>query len=87
MQNFPNPFNPITEIRYAVPEKSDVTLIIYNINGQEVIRWRREGIKAGYYKQVWQGTNNNGVKVASGLYIYRLEAGNFVQSKKMLLLK
>ena len=87
MQNFPNPFNPITEIRYAVPEKSDVTLIIYNINGQEVIRWRRDGLKPGYYKQVWQGTNNNGVKVASGLYIYRLEAGNFVQSKKMLLLK
>ena len=87
LQNFPNPFNPITEIRYAVPEKSNVTLIIYNINGQEVIRWQWDGLKPGFYKQEWRGTNSNGIKVASGLYIYRIVANNFIQSKKMILLR
>jgi len=86
-QNYPNPFNPTTTIRYALPVRSDVTLRIYNLMGQEVLRITHEEVRAGYHEERWNGVNQSGKKVASGIYIYRLRAGKFTETKKMLLLK
>ena len=86
-QNYPNPFNPITNLSYGLPQQSDVTLIIYNIIGQEIMRWDENDIPAGYYEQTWNGTNKFGVPVGSGVYLYRLVAGDFVETRKMVLLK
>jgi hypothetical protein len=85
-QNYPNPFNPSTTIQYELPEKAMVNLVIYDILGQRVATLINEEQVEGYYKVVLDvGKLNYGL--ASGVYIYRLEAGNFVSAKKMLLLK
>ena len=86
-QNYPNPFNPTTTIMYALPVRSDVTLRIYNLMGQEILKITREGMGAGYHEERWNGLNQNGRKVASGIYIFRLNAADFIATKKMLLLK
>ena len=85
--NFPNPFNPSTIIKYDLPEASGVSLLIYNIMGQEVMRWDESNVSPGYYEKMWNGTTQAGVPVSSGMYIYRIVAGNFVQTRKMVLLK
>ena len=84
---YPNPFNPSTTIKYGLPTQSDATLIIYNLVGQEIVRWQEYNLTAGYYEKTWNGTNRLGNPVASGIYIYRLIAGDFVQTRKMVLLK
>jgi len=84
---WPNPFNPQTTIGYSLPKNSDVTLIIYNLQGQEIIRWSEDNISAGFYEKTWKGKNKYGAPVASGVYLYRLQAGDFVQARKMILLK
>ncbi len=81
-QNFPNPFNPSTVIKYEIPEESRVTLKIYDVLGTEVANLVDENKPAGSYKIEF-----NGKELSSGFYIYTLHAGNFVQSKKMLLIK
>ena len=81
-QNFPNPFNPSTVINYALPKDSDVKLIIYNLKGQVVENLINGKQNAGYKSIKWNGGNS-----ASGLYIYRLTAGDFVRTRKMVLLK
>ena len=86
-QNYPNPFNPTTTIMYGLPQRSDVILEIYNITGQLVARIQQYNLQAGYHEIRWSGVNQFGRPVASGLYIYRLSTGNFVETKKMLLLK
>jgi hypothetical protein len=86
-QNYPNPFNPSTTIRYAIPYQSDVVLKIYNILGEEVITLINESQTAGNKTILWDGKDNNGIAVSSGVFIYRLKAGNKVMSKKMLFLK
>ena len=86
-QNYPNPFNPTTTIIYGLPRRSNVTLEIYNIEGQLVARVRHENQQAGYHEIRWNGVNQSGRRVASGIYVYRLRAGEFVETKKMLLLK
>ena len=86
-QNYPNPFNPNTTIRYALPNPGDVELIIYNILGQKVWDHRVTSQKPGYYEVVWNGKNNYGSPVASGIYIYQLRSGKFFTQKKMSLLK
>jgi len=86
-QNYPNPFNPTTTIMYALPVRSDITLRIYNLMGQEILKITHEDMSAGYHELRWNGLNQSGRKVASGIYIYRLNAGDFVETKKMLLLK
>ena len=86
-QNYPNPFNPSTIINYALPKNSFVTLKIYNVLGEEVKTLVSQEMNAGNYAIEWDGANNNGSKVASGVYIYRITAGNFVSVKKMLLMK
>jgi hypothetical protein len=93
-QNFPNPFNPATTIRYTLPYTSRVTLRIYNILGQE-IQTLVDGLEGGGQKEIrWNGVNDSGTKVASGVYFYRLEVketresgGLYSSVKKMLLLK
>ena len=86
-QNYPNPFNPETVIRYALPKSSDVSLVIYNIMGQEIIRWDQSNVQPGYYEKTWNGTNHLGVQVSSGIYIYRILAGEYISVRKMVLLK
>ncbi|TFB09988.1 T9SS type A sorting domain-containing protein [Candidatus Marinimicrobia bacterium MT.SAG.4] len=85
--NYPNPFNPSTIIKYALPKASGVSLLIYNIMGQEVMRWDESNVSPGYYEKTWNGRTQAGVPVSSGMYIYRLQAGDFVQTRKMVLLK
>ncbi len=86
-QNFPNPFNPTTTIKYDLTEPTKVTLKIYNTMGQEVRTLVNKNETAGYKSVVWDGRDNAGNVVSSGLYIYRLQAGKFVKSHKMLFVK
>jgi len=86
-QNYPNPFNPSTQIRYALPEDSKVTIIIYNMLGEEVRTLVSDYQTAGYRNVLWNATNDNGSLVSAGMYIYTIQAGKFYQAKKMILLK
>jgi hypothetical protein len=86
-QNYPNPFNFGTLIRYALPEESEVKIVIYNLLGQKV-RVLVEDIQTpGYYTVSWDGKNNKGEIVGSGIYFYRIQAGSFTKTAKMSLLK
>jgi 5'-nucleotidase/UDP-sugar diphosphatase len=86
-QNYPNPFNPSTEIAYTLPRDSYVKLFVYDILGQKVKTLVDEVQSAGPGKVIWDGANENGEKVASGIYFYKLSTAEFSQTKKMLLLK
>ncbi len=87
-QNYPNPFNPSTNINYQLKELSTVSLEIFNILGQKVVALIDNQLQnPGQYRVTWNGINLSGNKVATGVYIYRITANNFVSSKKMLLLK
>ena len=86
-QNYPNPFNPATTIRYELPQAAQVTLKLYNLLGQEVSTLVNERQEAGFHTILWNGRNGAGRTVASGVYFYRLEAGEFAKVKKMLLVK
>ncbi|MCF7824173.1 MAG: T9SS type A sorting domain-containing protein [Candidatus Marinimicrobia bacterium] len=87
-QNYPNPFNPTTTISYVLPEAVDVDLIVFDITGREVTRLiDNRSHNAGRYDIMWNGLNADGKRVASGLYIYKIMAGDFQQTHKMLLLK
>lgn len=87
-QNFPNPFNPTTNIRYSLPEPQKVTLVVYNIYGQEVARLIDSEHKSrGFHAQSWDGQNKRGVLMSSGFYFYKIKAGDFNQTKRMLFLK
>ena len=81
-QNYPNPFNPSTKIRYSIPEEGLVNISVYNILGQNVVELVNKRMKPGKYETIFNGSN-----FASGVYIYRIEAKNFFESKKMILLK
>ena len=83
--NYPNPFNPTTTIRFGLPERSPVKLVIYNIAGQRVATLVDRAMSAGYHQVQWNGKNRNGQQAASGVYIYRLTAGKQQFVKKMLL--
>ena len=82
-QNYPNPFNPTTTIQYSLPEAAQVRLDIYNMTGQKVRTLVSGGMEAGLHSVQWDGTNEFGEKVTSGMYIYRIVAGDFVQTRKM----
>jgi len=85
--NYPNPFNPTTTISYQIPRSSDVKLTIYNTLGQKVRTLVNENRAAGAYDIQWNGRNDAGVQVGSGLYFYSIEADGFTQTRKMMLLK
>ena len=80
--NYPNPFNPTATIEYSLPLPGEVSLIVYNLLGQEVAKLVSDEIEAGYHKVTWNASN-----FPSGIYFYRLQAGDFVQTRKMVLLK
>ncbi len=86
-QNYPNPFNPSTKIVYQVPENLDLKLKIYDMQGQEIRTLVNGFVNQGTYEINWDGKNNAGVSVPSGIYLYRLESRDFVSTKKMTLLK
>jgi hypothetical protein len=86
-QNFPNPFNPTTVIRFSLPERTHVTLSIYNILGQRVATIVDEEMLAGTHDIKWDGSTEQGRKASTGIYLYRLKAGDYIEAKKMLLLK
>ena len=86
-QNYPNPFNPETKIEYEIPKTTNVVLKIYNILGQEIKTLIYYEQQPGNYQIIWDGTNNNNVRVSSGVYIYQIRASNFIQSKKMIFLR
>jgi hypothetical protein len=86
-QNYPNPFNPSTVIDYALPTASQVELTVFNVLGQRVAVLINGPQSAGSHTAFWDGRNDAGTSVASGLYFYRLTAGTFIQTRKMLLLK
>jgi hypothetical protein len=85
--NYPNPFNPSTGIRYRLSEAANVSVKMYNLLGQEVRTLIREYQTQGEHTVVWDGTDHRGRQVATGVYIYRVQAGGHVQSRKMLLLR
>jgi photosystem II stability/assembly factor-like uncharacterized protein len=88
MQNYPNPFNPSTTIRFNTPvELSTVRLEIYNITGEVIKEYSRQNVLPGYSTFVWDGTDNEGSRVATGIYFYRLEAGSTQLTDKMVLIK
>ena len=86
-QNYPNPFNPSTLIKYQLPKTTHVKLIIYNVLGQEIIKLVDEDQKPGLYQVNWDGRSANGNRLSSGLYFFKIEAKEFVKTKKMILLK
>jgi hypothetical protein len=86
-QNYPNPFNPTTKIEFTLSKSGFVTLQIYDILGRKVRTLVLEELSSGYKSVIWDGKNDDGKDVASGIYFYRLKIGDFSESKKMLLLK
>jgi len=86
-QNAPNPFNPTTMVSYDLPKASNVSLEIYNVLGQNVRTLVNDFQEAGTQSVMWDGTDNGGSQVASGLYFYRLTADGFQATKKMMMLK
>jgi flagellar hook assembly protein FlgD len=82
LQNYPNPFNPATTIKFSLPQKTHVSLSIYNSMGQEVTKLISKDMNAGVYTTEWNASG-----FASGVYYYRIVAGNFTETKKLLLLK
>ncbi|MBN2105106.1 choice-of-anchor D domain-containing protein [bacterium] len=85
--NSPNPFNPATKIYYSLPRKSDVEIIIFNALGQQVKKIAQNDCGTGHHEVIWDGTNDQGMKLASGVYIYKLKAAGKVATRKMILLK
>ncbi len=86
-QNYPNPFNPETKIDFHLPVASDVSIRIFNALGQEVRTLVNQVYPGGVHRAVWNASDNSGNKVSSGVYIYQIKAGKFMQVKKMLLLR
>jgi flagellar hook assembly protein FlgD len=86
-QNYPNPFNPSTQIRFALPSQAKVVLNIYSVSGELVRTLVNTDMGAGFYAVTWNGMNDNGQSVSTGVYLFRVQAGSFVSSKKMLLVK
>jgi hypothetical protein len=87
LQNYPNPFNPTTQIMYNVPNASEVHLAIYDMNGREIAKLVDGQQQVGQNNISWDGRDNSGKLVSSGVYIYRIKANDFVESKKMVFIQ
>ena len=86
--NYPNPFNPMTNIRFDLPEATHVTITIYDITGREVVKLVNRNINAGYRHLIWDARDKYGCNVASGLYIYRIQtSAGFNKTNKMMLMR
>ena len=86
-ENYPNPFNPTTTLRFDLPEVSNLTLTIYNMLGQKVKTFSMQSIPPGYHSVTWDATNDYGEQVGAGVYLYQLQTKDFVKTRKMVLLK
>jgi flagellar hook assembly protein FlgD len=86
-QNYPNPFNPVTMIEYSIPSRTRVNIEIFNVLGQKVQTLVNEMKPAGTYWIEWNGNDDAGRSVSTGVYLYHISAGGVMQTKKMLLLK
>ena len=87
VQNYPNPFNPITNLRYDLPEQAQVTLTIYDLTGREVTQLVNTTQEPGFKSVRWDATDRHGKPASAGVYLYQIRAGEFVQTRKMVLLK
>jgi len=86
--NYPNPFNPSTEMEFTLPMESDISFTVYSLTGKEVYSFSKNAISGGTYKITWNGKNHSGKPLPSGVYLYEFRAGSeFRQVKKMTLLK
>ena len=86
-QNYPNPFNPVTTLRYELPENGLVTITIYDMLGKQEKTLINQTQDAGYKSIIWDGTNEYGKPVSAGIYLYQIQAGDYISTKKMGLLK
>ena len=86
-QNYPNPFNPVTNIRYDLQSNQHVTLTIYDLNGREINRLVNMNQPAGHKSIQWNATDMQGKPVSAGVYLYQIQAGAFIETRKMVLLK
>ena len=86
-ENYPNPFNPTTTLRFDLPQVSDLTLTIYNMLGQKVRTFNYQNTSAGYHSVTWDAANDLGQQVGAGVYLYQLQTKDFVKTRKMVLLK
>jgi hypothetical protein len=87
LTNYPNPFNPTTTISFSLPENGNVELSIYNVKGQKVTTLINEQMQSGKHTAIWSGLDSNNKSVSSGIYLYKIKAGNQESAKRMLLLK
>ena len=86
-QNYPNPFNPITILNYELSNSSHVNITVYDVLGNVVSNLVNANQSSGYKSIQWNATNNQGEPVSAGVYLYKIQAGDFVDTKKMILLK
>ena len=86
-QNFPNPFNPSTEIRFDLPEEGQVELSVFNMQGQKVRTLESGKMAPGYHAIIWNGTNDKGSRVSTGMYFYSIQTNKFQAVRKMLFIK
>ncbi|MCZ6673706.1 MAG: T9SS type A sorting domain-containing protein, partial [Verrucomicrobia bacterium] len=86
-ENYPNPFNPETVIQFHLPAASHVVIRIFNSIGQEIKTLVDESYQAGVHRAVWKTTDKRGIRASSGIYFYHIQAGKFMEVKKMLLLQ
>ena len=87
MQNYPNPFNPTTAIEFSLPEVQNVRITVYDILGHEIMSLADRKFEAGTHRIVWNGKNHSGQMVSSGMYLYHIDTGKFMKTRKMLLLR
>ena len=86
-ENYPNPFNPTTTLPFDLPEMSDVNVTVYNMLGQKVKSFNMQRISAGSHSITWNATNDLGDPVGAGVYLYQLRANQYIETRKMVLLK
>ena len=86
-QNYPNPFNPVTTLRYDLAEDALVIIIIHDMLGRQVKTLINRTQDAGYKSVIWNATNDYGKPVSAGIYLYQVQAGEYISTKKMVLLK
>ena len=87
LPNYPNPFNPVTNIRFGIPEISEVNITIYDLLGKKIREWSYSELSPGWYDLRWDGTNDYGKGVSTGIYVFTMSSGNYRDTRKMLLMK
>lgn len=86
-QNFPNPFNPATQIKFSLPKENYIEIAVYNTLGSKLTTLLHEKLEPGFHSATWDGTDEFGNKMGSGIYIVKMVSGSFVDYRKMLLVK